>query len=75
MFIFAKQFHCIDVSPDETGDEVENESNTTNTITESPTPDQTTNAGNFQPQENNDAMQMCNQSFPTPKGTVLCVYE
>lgn len=83
MFIFVKLFHCIDVNGDENGAEVVNEStNSTNTNTEfnSTPPDQITkqlDAGNQQPQENIDAMQMCNQSCPTPKGTVLwlCVYE
>lgn len=76
VFIFAKVFYCIDVSnetvtvsvsvPKET-----NGSTIPSNVTESGVTDQNTNLETTtQPLENVDAMQMCNQSFPTPKGTV-----
>lgn len=71
VFIFAKLFHCIDVS-NETMVEVSNESTNIINTTESNSLNQTTKFdGSIQPHENGDAMQMCNQSFPTPKGTVF----
>lgn len=75
VFVFAKLFHCIDVSNgtavgSDANNDDSNISNSNETVSLS---DQTTKLdGGIQPQENGnaDAMQMCNQSFPTPKGTV-----
>lgn len=71
VFIFAKLFHCIDVS-NETIVEVSNENTNITNTTEFNSQNQTTKLdGSIQPHENGDAMQICNQSFPTPKGIVL----
>lgn len=69
VFIFAKLYHCIDVSNETVsldGNESTNDSSTTDTIP----PDQTfkLDGTTNQPQENDNVMQICNQTFPTPKG-------
>lgn len=69
VFIFAKLFHCIDVSFESSAGAV-NESTNISVTTESISPDQIPLDGSIQPQENGDVMQICNQSFPTPKGIV-----
>lgn len=72
--ILAKLFYCIDVSSenstittDDTTIESENSNdNSTNTIPSDQSP-------TIQPQENGNPMQICNQSYPIPKGTVCDV--
>lgn len=74
VFILAKLFYCIDVNSeistittDDTTIESANSSDdATNTIPSDQSP-------TIQPQENGNPMQICNQSFPIPKGTVCCV--
>lgn len=72
MFIFVKLFHCIDVSNKTVNVDAVNENGiiTSNTSESTDSFDQTTIS---EPLENGDAMQMCNQTFPTPKGTV-CIH-
>lgn len=76
VFILAKLFYCIDVS-NETAAIAFNastmDSTNSSNATETSPSDQTTDFDiNTQPQENGNVMQICNQTFPTPKGTVCC---
>lgn len=72
VFILAKLFYCIDVS-NETAATAFNastmESTNSSIATETSPSDQTTDF-DTQPQENGNVMQICNQTFPTPKGKV-----
>lgn len=70
VFIFAKPFHCIDVSS-EIATAFAIESNLTE---DSPPVQPARSDGTKEPQDNTIVMQICNQTFPTPKGTkwVLC---
>lgn len=74
MFILAKLFYCIDVSreiftiitEDTTIESANSSDDATNTVPSDQSP-------TIQPQENGNPMQICNQSFPIPKGTVCDV--
>lgn len=77
LFIFAKLCYCIDVSngtvtATETVESVvEESSNTSSNTTEINSSNQTTKFDStIQPPENGDAIQICNRTYPTPKGTV-----
>lgn len=74
VFISANEFYCIDVANETVTVSVSvdaNERTTHRNGTEGNVTDQTTNfESTTQPQDTDSAMQMCNQSFSTPKGTV-----
>lgn len=79
VFILAKLFYCIDVG-NETSTTVGNGTvvkaqNTNATQTTETSPSDQLDSTTQQPLENGNVMQICNQTFPTPKGTLqLCIY-
>lgn len=67
VFIFVKLYHCNDVSNKTVMLNENGGINANSNISEiTNLSEQTTT---IQPQENGNVMQMCNQTFPTPKGT------
>lgn len=77
VFISVKLFYCIDVSSETVtlavtvDDDVNGTTRDTISTVSGKTDNQTTELeSTTQAQEYKNAMQMCNESFPTPKGTV-----
>lgn len=71
VFIFAKLFDCIDAANETASVTVDEHGINTSITTESTTEQITKPDSAIEPPlENGNAMQMCNQTFRTPKGTV-----